>query len=141
LSGRQKRLALERGWKVTAVMRAEEGAAYVSVDFVGRGNRFDVNLFREPVKKLIRLNTQLVPQRQGLDYAFPRDRPGYRRYELVYDPGLGTAALSIDGSRVLSGYRGHTQFQEDWGLVFGVAIYASARGVGAFQLVRFEINP
>jgi hypothetical protein len=87
------------------------------------------------------LSTQIFPERQGLDYPIPRKRPEYRRYELVYDPGLGSAALSIDGKSVLSGYRGHSQFQEDWGIEFGASLYASSRGVGTFQLVRFEINP
>ncbi|HEY7388078.1 MAG TPA: protein kinase [Bryobacteraceae bacterium] len=141
LTDRQKRLALARRWKLTAVMRAEEGTTDATVDFAGRGNRFDVNILVTPGADLIRLSTQIFPERQGLDYPIPRKRPEYRRYELVYDPGLGSAALSIDGKSVLSGYRGHSQFQEDWGIEFGASLYASSRGVGTFQLVRFEINP
>jgi hypothetical protein len=122
-------------------MRAEEGSAYVGVDFAGYGNRFDLSVHVLPGADLVRLYTQIVPARQGLDYTIPRTQAEYRRYELVYDPGLATAALSIDGKKVLSGYRGHSQFAEDWGIIFGAALYASPRGIGAFKLVRFEINP
>jgi hypothetical protein len=41
----------------------------------------------------------------------------------------------------LSGYRGHTRFQGDGEIVFGVTIRQSRRGVASFQDVRFEINP
>jgi hypothetical protein len=122
-------------------MRAEEGATDTSVDFAGRGNRFDVNVFAMPDTDLLRLNTQILPERQGLDYPIPRKQPEYRRYELIYDPGLASATLLIDGNKVLSGYRGHPQFQEDLGVRFGAVVYGSPRGVGTFQLVRFEINP
>lgn len=141
LKDRQKRAALESGWKLTAVMRGEMGNAFASVDFAGRGRRFDINILVNPDTELVRLNTQVVPDPEGLVYQIPRSRSGYRRYELVYDPGLASAVLSIDGKKVLRGYRGHSQFQEDWGVMFGACVYASPRGVGSFQLVRFEINP
>jgi hypothetical protein len=141
LTDRQKRLALERGWKLTAVMRAEEGGSHVSVDLAGRGNRFVLGILVTPNRDLVRLNTQIVPNQQGMDYPVPSKHPEYRHYELVYDPGLAGAALSIDGKEVLSGYRGCSQFQEDWGVEFGAALYASSRGVGTFQSVRFAINP
>jgi serine/threonine protein kinase len=141
LTDRQKRLALERGWKLNAVMRAEEGAAHVLVDFARAGKRFDIVVFAKPGADLVRLNTQILPDQQGLEFSIPRHQPDYRRYEMAYDPGLSSAALWIDGRRVLVGYRGHSQFQEDFGVMFGAAFYAGPRGVATFQSVRFEINP
>jgi tRNA A-37 threonylcarbamoyl transferase component Bud32 len=141
LTDRQKRLALERGWKLSAVMRAEEGSVHINVDFLGQGKRYDIAVFVNPDTDVVRLNTQIVPAQQGLEFPIARKQPTFRRYELVYDPGLGSATLSVDGKRVLTGYRGHTQFQEDLGVFFGVALYGGARARGTFQSVRFEINP
>lgn len=141
LSDRQQRLALDRGWKLSATMRAEEGASYVTVDFAGRGNWFAVNVEASPTMDLVLLCTQIVPHLGGLEFRIARTEPVYRSYELVYDPGLRSAALWIDGAKVLSGYAGHTQFQEGWGFSFGATLYGSQRGIGTFQQVRFEINP
>lgn len=47
----------------------------------------------------------------------------------------------VDGKKLLSGYRGWTQFQDDFGLMFGATVLGSERGVGTFQSVRFEIDP
>jgi len=89
---------------------------------------------------VIRLSTQLVPTIEGMEIAMRHDER-YHAYELRYDAGLQTAELWMDGSRRLSGYRGHTQFQGDGDIVFGVTIRESLRGVASFQDVRFEINP
>ncbi len=141
LTDRQKRMALERGWKFSTVMRAEEGSLHINVDFLGRGKRYDINVFVNPDADLVRLNTQILPERHGLDFPIARKEPTFRRYELIYDPGLGSAMLSVDGMQVLTGYRGHTQFQEDLGVFFGAALYGGWRARGTFQSVRFEINP
>jgi len=141
LTGRQKRLALGKGWKLSAVMRGEEGSIFAFVDFAGAGNRFDIKLIPQPGADVIQLNTQVVPVLQGLAFSIPCKEPLYRRYELVFDPGLGSAVLSVDGTRVLANYRGHSQFQEDRGVVFGASLYGAPQARGTFQLVRFEINP
>jgi serine/threonine protein kinase len=141
LTNRQKRLALERGWKLTAVMRAEEGSIHAVVDFAVVGRRFDITVSVQPETDLVRLNTQILPDREGLEFAIARTESLYRRYELAYDPGLANATLWIDNKKTLTGYRGHSQFQEDLGLFFGAAVYASSRGMGTFQSVRLEINP
>jgi tRNA A-37 threonylcarbamoyl transferase component Bud32 len=141
LSDRQERLALDRGWTLTAVMRADEGLAFAAVDFLGNGKRYDIVLHAEPDADLVRLQTQLVPTFEGIDVRLPRTTRGYRKYELRFDPGLQAADLWIDGRIQLTGYRGYAQFQSEFGLFFGAATYKSARGVGTFQSVRFQINP
>jgi hypothetical protein len=141
LTDRQKRLALERGWKLSAVVRAEEGSVHINVDLLGRGNRYDITVWMNPDADMVRLNTQVIPVQEGLEFPIARKEPIFRRYELVYDAGLGSAMLWVDGKKVLAGYRGHTQFQEDFGVFFGAALYGGARARGTFQSVRFEINP
>ncbi|MDE3165904.1 MAG: serine/threonine protein kinase [Acidobacteriota bacterium] len=141
LSKAQKRSALRRGWQLAAVMRGEEGMSFAGVDFAGYGKRFDVCVIARPGADLVRLPTQTLPSRQGIDIELPREVPIYRRYELNYDAVLGVATLWVDGKKLLGGYRGWSQFQEDWGLTFGTSVLGSERGVGTFQSVRFEINP
>jgi serine/threonine protein kinase len=140
LTAAEKRLALERGWRLSAVMRVEEGACFALIDFTGVGRRFDIEVHRAGEQDLVRLNTQLVPTMAGLEVPVLHD-DAYHAYELRYDPGLQTADLWIDGTKRLSGYRGHTQFQGDGDMLFGVVAFKSVRGVASFQDVRFEINP
>jgi len=136
----EKRLALERGWRLSAVMRAEEGECFATVDFTGVGRRFDIDVRRNGGEDIARVATQLVPTIQGMEVSLPHDE-AYHAYELRYDAGLESADLWIDGTKRLSGYRGGNQFQGDGDLVFGVAVRESRRGVASFQDVRFEINP
>ncbi len=142
LSGRQKRLALERGWKLSAAMRTEEGQSYVAVDFAGYGRRFSISVINlEPGRDVVRLQTQILPDFQGIDFPVAASKPAYRHYELQYDPGLRSAALWMNGRKMPGEYRGFTQFQEDWGVMFGAVVYGGSRGMAAFQSVRFEIAP
>jgi len=136
----QKRRALDRGWKLTAVIRADEGGMNAGADFTGADARFNVNIYRDGNRESVQLLTQIVPERQGPEIS--QSPPGvYHRYELLYDPSLRSASLRIDGELKLTGYRGCRQFLEDRGLNFGGAVFKSDRASGSFQSVRFEINP
>ena len=141
LSGRQKRMAMERGFSLSAEILAQEGVSLADADIAGLGPRFTLNVIAERDADLVRLVTQVVPAFQGLEVRLPRTAPIYRRYDLRYDPGLQAAALWVDGQKVLAGYRGLRQYQDDMGVAFGAVILASERGVGTFKSVRFEINP
>jgi tRNA A-37 threonylcarbamoyl transferase component Bud32 len=141
LTHAQKERALERGWILSAVMLPDEGNAFTVVDFAGQGKRFDIDVLAEPGEYVVRLNTQVVPTIQGMELRLPRGDATYHKYELRFDPGLQSADLWVDGDRRLTGYRGHTQFQENMGLFFGAGPYKSVRGLASFVSVRFEINP
>jgi hypothetical protein len=141
LTASQKRLAMQRGWTLTAVMRRERGQAFAGLDFAGYGKRFDIDLFDDQEMELVRLQTLILPSFQGLDVRQRYDPNVYHRYELRYDPGLQSATLWIDGTRQLTGYTGHGQFQDDAGLIFGAQPYKSDKGIAAFKSVRFEITP
>jgi serine/threonine protein kinase len=138
----QTRRAMDRGWKLTAVLRAEQGAAYAAAEFGNGGLGFPIEVLVEGDREIVRLPTQLVPEFRGLDFL-QSPAGSYHRYELIYDPVLKTADLWIDGERRLTGYQGWTQnsYQLDAGLMFGVAVYKSEHGAGSFRSVRFEINP
>lgn len=141
-AGSETRLAMERGWKLTVELRAEEGASYATADFSGAGPGFPIQVLRDGDQEIVRLPTRVVPDLRGMDFV--QSPAGvYHTYELAYDPGLRTADLWVDGERRLTGYPGWTQnpYQLEAGLHFGTAVYRSERGVGSFRLVRFEINP
>lgn len=74
--------------------------------------------------------------------VFIQSPPGRcHEYELIYDPDLKTADLWIDKERRLTGYVGHSQFQEDTGLLIGGIVFKSDSASASFKSVRFEINP
>src|SRR5690606_4236934 len=133
----QKRGALSRGWKLTGVFRVEEGGGSIGVDFGAAGKRFDINVLRDGDHEVIQLVTEIVPQRRGLEI---RETPValYRTYELFYDPQLESAELWVDGVKRLTGYKGHTQFQEDTGLLFSSHVWRSVQGSASYKSVRFE---
>jgi serine/threonine protein kinase len=141
LTNAQKRLAMNRGWTLTAIMRAEEGATFAHADFTGYGRRYGVAVIREADMDRVLLQTQIVPTTEGLGLRIPHVAGDFHRYELRYDPSLQAAALWIDGEKRLDNFRGLTQFQEDTGLFFGAGPFRSDRGAGSFQSVRLEINP
>ncbi len=141
LSRAQKRLAMERGWTLTTLMRAEEGTTFVDVDLVPFGKRYNVHITREGALDRVMLVTQIVPTIEGLDVRVPHEPGAYHRYDLRYDASLQKADLFIDGVRRLENFRGTSHFQDDMGLLFGVGPYRRERGAGSFQSVRFEISP
>lgn len=136
----QKRRALSRGWTLTAVLSGAEGGASVGADFTGVGPRFDINVLEDRDREIVRLQTQIVPDPRGIEI---QQQPPKREhtYKLIYDPSLKSADLWIDNERRISGYRGHSQFLEDRGLLFGATVYKSDSAFASFKSVRFEINP
>jgi len=129
-------------WTLTAEFRGEEGAAYISADFSAVSSRhYELLVVEDGGQEIVMLPTQLTPEVRGLEFA--QSPPGaYHRYELVYDPGLKTAALWTDGERRLADYRGTTDnvYGLHDGLVFGTAIYKSSHASASFRSVRFELT-
>lgn len=136
----QKRRALERGWKLTSEMKAEEGFISVGADFAGAGGRFDIVVIRDGDREIVRLQTQIVPDLRGMDFV-QTPVGQYHEYELVYDPNLKSADLWVDKELRLTGYPGFAQYQENRGLLFAASVYRTEHGSGAFRSVRFEITP
>lgn len=144
LSTAQKDFALQRDWKLTCVCALEEGLGHANIDF-GRGAaRFDIQLLQEGSRYFVALTKQISPK---YEWAAKIEFPGVadvahpHTYELRFDHLTQSASLWIDGQQMSSGYRGHHQFLEDRGLMFGAAIYENAeRGSFVFRSVRFEVH-
>ena len=137
LTDAEKQEALRRGWKITFSGYPEVGGVHAVADFHGFGNRFDVSMFREPDGRLMVMTcTQHVPVFAGPRFELS-NKP--HRCELVYDPVNGTCSLSVDGTRLLSGYHGHAQQQGERGFFFGASVWKSDHAEGTVDLVRFEL--
>ena len=144
LSAEEKDFALHRDWKLTCICALEMGGGFADVDFAGKGPRFDIELLQEGNRYFVALTKQISPKielDEKIEFPGVADVAHPHTYELRYDHASGTASLWIDGKLMASGYRGHHQFQEDLGVMFGVAIYGSAaKSSIAFRQVRFEAN-
>lgn len=136
----QRRVALENGWKVTAVMKAESGIASVVADFASIGRRFDIQVVRFDDSEIVRLTRQLVPDVRGLEFV-QSPAGQFHEYELIYDPEQKSAQLWVDKKLRLTGYAGHNQFQEEGGLIFASSVFKHDSASAVFKSVRFEINP
>ena len=142
LSAEEKDFALQKDWRLTCVCALESGGGFANVDFAGKGPRFDIELLQEGNRYFVGLTKQISPTFElDAKIAFPgvADVAHPHTYELRYDHVSKTASLWIDGKKVVSGYRGHHQFQEDRGLLFGAAIGGNVQESSAvFRRVRFE---
>jgi serine/threonine protein kinase len=139
LTGREKRLAFERGWRVVADLEPREGGVFVDVDFKDVGNRFDMALLAIPSGRIFRVGMQSTPTWAGIDIPVPPDSPASQHLRMEFDPVSRTASAFLNDVPVAKGYRGHTQYQLDMGVFFGVAVYRSQQAAGVVRKVRFEI--
>lgn len=142
LSGAEKDFALQRDWNLTCVCALEEGGGYVNVDFGSTTARFDIEFLQEGHQYFVALTKQISPSFEWVEkIEFPgvADVEHPHIYELRFDHVTQSASLWIDRQQIFSGYRGHQQFLENRGLMFGTAIYGNARrGSVVFRTVRFE---
>lgn len=144
LSEEQKDFALRRDWTLTCVCALEEGGGFADVDLGGRAGRFDMEFLREGDRYFVALTKGISPK---FDWAEKFEYPGVadvahpHTFELRFDHVTQSASLWIDGQQIYSGYRGHHQYLEDRGLMFGAAIYGNAEYSSfVFRTVRFEVN-
>ncbi|HEY6388276.1 MAG TPA: winged helix-turn-helix domain-containing protein [Candidatus Acidoferrum sp.] len=144
LTSAEKQFALSRNWKLTCVCALEKGSASTVIDFGPGLRRFDIAFLQEGSKYFVALTRQVSPDEeweQKIEFPSVADINYPHTYELRFDHLTQTASLWIDGRLMASGYRGHTQFVEDRGLLFGSYSYLSEKtGVGVFRTVRFEVN-
>lgn len=142
LGAEEKDFALRGDWRLTCVCALERGAGFSDIDFSGKGHRFDIAYLQEGNRYFVALTKQISPRlewEQKLEFPGVGDVDHPHTYELRYDHVSGTASLWIDGQMKASGYRGHAQFQDDLGLMFGAAIYMGVNQSSmVFRTVRFE---
>jgi hypothetical protein len=144
LTAAEKKFALSHDWNLTCVCALEQGQLSTNVDFGPGLRRFDIELLREGDKYYVALTKQISPEMtwdQQVEFPGVGDIDHPHTYELRYDHSVQTAALWIDGQLIASGYRGHTQFLEDRGLMFGSYSYLSnEKGIGVFRVARLEAH-
>ena len=145
LSDAEKEFALQHDWRLTCVCALEKGIGEADVDLgPGIGPRFDMLFLREGSKYFVAPLKQISPQYefdQKIEFPGVADVAHPHDYELRFDHVTQTASLWIDGQLKASGYRGHHQYQENYGLMFGASTYRDARqGSVVFREVRFEVN-
>jgi len=144
LSAAQKDFAMRRDWKLTCVCALEEGLGFADISFGPGGARYDMQFLQEGHQYFVALGQQISPKYQWaakVEFHGVSDIAHPHTYELRFDHITQTAALWIDGRQMSSGYRGHHQFLDDSGVMFGAAIYGDAeRGSFVFRTVRFEVH-
>jgi predicted Ser/Thr protein kinase len=133
--------AMRGGWKMTAVFKPIEGGASVDIDLSPADGRYDCSIFLSPShRQVVQLTRQIANGSDGLRYEIEGAPDAFHNYELIFDPEKRAARLLVDGVERLRGYRGHHEFVEGYGLMFGTALYKSAKAEAVFRKVRFEIN-
>jgi serine/threonine protein kinase len=136
--------ALRSGWKITLKGRPVIGGMWACADFKALGEpRYDVSFYREPDgRALTLLCTQHAPTFEGPRYELPDQGAHPHLLELVYDPGIRSCELFVDGRRQVAGYKGHRQQQAREPLdafFFGISVYRSQRAEAELLGVKFEI--
>jgi hypothetical protein len=141
LSRAQSYEAMRKGWKLEATMQAIEGDADASVAFPAAHRRFDMSVIRDPSgRQVAMLLTQIGNGLDGFRYEVPGPADAWHDYQLVFDSQTRSARLLVDGVERLSGYRGHAEYVEEWGLFLACSIYRSTNAEARFKRVRLEIN-
>jgi len=138
----QQQAAMRKGWILSGRIRAEQGGAFLIADFDRVNRRYDIFVFRSPNGGTgVRLIDRLIPSLRGPEVVIPDRTPALHDYKMRYDSRSGTASLAVDNQVVLSGYRGHSEYVNPYGLVMGVSRYLGERGISTFAGARFEILP
>lgn len=142
LTDAEKSFALARDWKLTCICALEAGSGASDIDFAGKGPRFDLVFIHEGTRYFVALTSQITPALewdQKVEFAGIADIAHPHTYELRYDHLTQTASLWIDGQKRANGYRGHHQFREDRGLLFGAFLYGQdPEGSFVVRRVAFE---
>jgi serine/threonine protein kinase len=142
LDAPQTAAALAHGWRMSAVLRAEVGGAFVIASFREVHRRYDIFTFLdENGDTTVRLITKLLPDLTGPEYHLKGSGTGFHKLELVYEARSKTAALLVDGVERISGYNGHSEYTDNSWFVFGPHLYRTQQAVATFQTLHFEINP
>jgi predicted Ser/Thr protein kinase len=138
----QQYAAMRHGWSVSATIQPIQGVGSVNVDLGPQAGRYDIHVFLDPTgRQVVQLTTQIEKGLDGLKYKIEGPADVFHDYQLIYDPGVKSAHLLVDGVERLRGYSGHREYMSDFGLMFGLALYHSDRAEAIYKRVRFEISP
>lgn len=138
LSRAEKKAAVAHGWKMSLECETIEGTTRSCVDLVPYRNRFDLCIQENQGGQTFLLTSGMVPELQGSEYPVQGGRRTHR-YELIAPPGSRAVRVLIDDREIAGAYGGHADYQEDHGLIFGIARHKSERAEGITTSFRFEI--
>jgi hypothetical protein len=87
------------------------------------------------------LTTKIGREVRGLTYEIVEPLEPWPTYTLIGAPDSGPARLLVNGVERIPGYRGHQDWLEHRGVMFGVASLFTSTGEaeGLVRMVRFEI--
>jgi hypothetical protein len=134
----QKQRAVNNGWRLLSCGALWTGVAFVDVDLTPLGPRYDQGFLVAGSRLSLFLATGVAPRTaEFLDLGTAGAWPPT---EYVFVPGQG-ARVTVSHHR-RTGFRGHSQFQEDYGVFFGASddVGTAPRGEGDFSLVLLQIR-
>jgi len=135
-------VADRRGWRYIFVGNANGGITGAVLDRGPSFKRFDLHEILQSDGSVIRgASTSTFPRWMPGAHRVPFARPG-SPLEMRFDPRSRTAGVYDNGRRLELGYAGHTQYREDTGVNFGLAVNPEHRQSSAaeFVLVIFEVH-
>ncbi|SPF44908.1 putative Calcium/calmodulin-dependent protein kinase [Candidatus Sulfopaludibacter sp. SbA4] len=142
LSARAQQLALQRPWRLSALLRPVHGFVDLSVILKDFGVRFSVDLVApdqgEPRLDALRV---ISPGIDAISRPIGPPKPGeFARLEIRYDPLRKEAAVWLRGEKVIDGYRGCSQYLGFPGVVVGVGQRQSEIGEAVVGDLHFEMG-
>jgi hypothetical protein len=131
----------EAGWTVTVISRFSgngPGTAFVSRVLLTTSKAFEIRFFRPPSSgPYVELVTD--PGEPPLLHFISGEINGFHRFDLAFFPEDGAAILLVDGSRKLTGYRGHATSVETGHLSFGIPMGAMV-GITNFRHIQLSVG-
>jgi len=136
-----QRRALERSWRLAALLRPVHGWITVSLFLKDFDIRFTLELVA-PDQGAPRLDLTKVifPRLESISRTIELPKPGeFVAVELRYDPVRREASAYLGGQKVLDGYRGCTQYVGVHGVAVGIGQMQSELGEGVVGDIHFEM--
>lgn len=141
LTNAMKTAAISKGWRLRGQFALVRGNAFVDLDLTPLAGRFDLGLFATPQNRasFILMTNSMPRQGEAIDLGELGARPFV---EFIADPGNATARLLVNGKTIRTVYGGYQQYQEDFGLFFGVTndLGRTAKGLGEFSLASLSVR-
>ncbi|HTS64633.1 MAG TPA: serine/threonine-protein kinase [Candidatus Acidoferrales bacterium] len=141
LSGAQNLAARRRGWKLTLQGLAVRGYLGTEIELESPGRRFDLGVYANSAGgQTVILSTKVGQEVLGLTYELTEPLQPWPIYTLIGEPDAREARLLVNGVERISSYRGHQNWLEHRGFVFGASSLFDPTGEGEalVKVVHFE---
>ncbi len=137
-----QRRALERPWRLAALLRPVHGFLGLALFLQDFNIRFSLNLVvPDQAAPNMSLTKVIFPRPESISRNIVLPKPGeFMAVELRYDPVRKEAAAYLSGQKVLEGYRGFSQYVGQRGVVVGIGQLQSETGEGVIGDIHFEMG-